>query len=308
MKVTRLLLVIYFSLWGAGLGNTIGGVLPPWVSFTLYGVALCLWVPIWYGLWKGHKQTGQKTGVTTPTPTSLGTLTVGPAPSPRAPQFSSGFALWAPVPPGFGPSVPATLSHQQLLAAQRAFQQLAPDKQDLPPEGEPRTVTGLTGWRVAQAVSTRPLVLLGNAGGYVVGRYSEPAICSQGHKHEVPAWSCTGLAAGCGYYVLNDPPSDPMYIDLRTILAKVSLAGRTIRCDSGFRTFRYRLEELWLAPDLIKEIDIEEAEERFGVPIYVRERMLPNGDRAKERDHNLHTVRDTKSAEEGADAGTDKGS
>ncbi len=275
------------GIWFTGLGLLASGVISGWIIFAFYGPGGCVWL-------LGMLMPLRRKEVPMPTPPPLG------VPMPFPPMFGQlstpallGNAL------GPGPSMQALITAQAEAEA----------KQHPEPEGEPPTLLGLTGWRMFTVASMRPLVLVGAAGGHVVGRYAEPAICDQGQKHEVPAWTCDGKAAGCGYYVLNDPPR----LDEQPVvcgLAKVSPAGRTIRCEKGYRTHRYRLEELWLPPEIVKNVNIEEAEERFGVPIYALERMLPDGDRAKERRDHLRTGGDAKPApaEEGSSAGAGEGS
>lgn len=284
LAVKMILAGIGIGLFGTALFIILSGIGPSWVWWVpeaagLVVIVIGVLIPL-----KGKETI---------------TMTVTPSPMGQPVTAQQLTALNA-----FGPFGPLGPPNPQVIAVQRLAEEA--EKLELEPEGEPRTLVGLTGWRFATVASLRPLVLVGAAGGHVIGRYSEPAFCDQGHKHEVPAWSCHGRAAGCGYYVLNEPP----LLDTPTVLVRVSLAGRTIRCDGGYRTFRYRLEEIWLPPITATNTNIEEAEERFGVPIYVLERMLPDGDRAKKGSHNLHTAgdADTASAEEGADIKTDNSS
>ena len=288
MKLKVALAVLGLSTWGTGLGLVLSGLLPWWwAGFAFYIPAGCL-------LAIAVQREKEEPAPPAPPPPGVlqqlpGLVQVGPP---------AGFQI--------GVNIQQALSSGPMQALVAGLQEEA-ETAFPEPEGEPPTLLGLTGWRVLTVASLRPLVLVGTAGGHVIGRYAEPAICDQGEDHEVPAWSCNGKAAGCGYYILNDPPPDG---SSGTVLAKVSPAGRTIRCELGYRTHRYRLEELWLPRHIARDTNIEEAEERFGVPVYVLERMLPDGDRAKEGRDHLCTSGDAEPApaQEGAEAGAGEGS
>ncbi len=169
------------------------------------------------------------------------------------------------------------------FAAQLVARLLETTTPEPEPEGDPQTVVGIQGWRILQIVSANPLVLMGTNKGHIVSAMTPPAKCANGCK-EAPSWHCpqAGSTHGCGYYVLQAPPTNLDDFGAYA-LAKVSLAGRTIVHDKGWRTFRYRLDELWLPASTVDNTDIDEAEARFGCPIFVLERMLPHGDRATER-------------------------
>lgn len=292
MKLKVVLILLGLGIVGIGIALAVSLSLPWWASSSIGG-ASGLFLSL--GLVRQGKKPADS-----PSPPPPGVLQQ--LPGLAQPMPPGGIQLGTNIVHAFGPGP------MQAAAAYAAAHMLAEAETAFPePEGEPPTVLGLTGWRVLKVASMRPLVLVGTAGGHVIGRYAEPAICDQGEEHEVPAWSCSGKAAGCGYYILNDPPPDG---SSGTVLAKVSPAGRTIRCELGYRTHRYRLEELWLPRHIARDTNIEEAEERFGVPVYVLERMLPDGDRAKEGRDHLRTSGDAQPApaQEGAEAGAGEGS
>ncbi len=136
------------------------------------------------------------------------------------------------------------------------------------PEGEPETLIGVTGWRymrLERSLVDRSFYLRGTYSGTMSERESLPARCSQGAEHPAPAWECQ-----CGYYAYSLGPAAPFIVDRNeTVAVKVSAAGETILADQGFRTYRYRIDALYISPEL--DMIIEELHVQFGVPVHTWE-------------------------------------
>lgn len=127
-----------------------------------------------------------------------------------------------------------------------------------PPTGEPPVRTGLVGWRTMSLSEAHDgLVCRGVLRGELRTRESPPADCVG--EHPVPDWDDT-----CGHYAVYEKPETWRGAD---VLLEVSAAGRTVLCEDGFRTQRYRVDEIRIRPELLGRK--EALERQFGVPVIV---------------------------------------
>src|SRR3990167_4348609 len=135
-------------------------------------------------------------------------------------------------------------------------------------------VVGIQGWRQLNVYiqslsgSLDPLVYLqGQAGNIIDSEWSEPAVClnnEQVVRVDIDCNEVPGLGCSCGYYILKDPPPSSMMMSL---IAKVSTSGRTIRCENGYKTYQYRIDEIYIRP-MLKPLK-ERLEEMFNCPVFM---------------------------------------
>ena len=137
---------------------------------------------------------------------------------------------------------------------------------------------GLEGWReMAVCVDDDGLFLRGNYQGEFRERESAEATCETANmfsttgtmifgadekkpKHRAPHDDCD-----CGYYALTLPD-----LNLQPVTVLVSAAGRTIKTVKGWRTARFRIEEIYTPQDEL----VEPLREQFGVPVFKKEELL----------------------------------
>jgi len=162
------------------------------------------------------------------------------------------------------------------------------------PEGEPRTVVGLRGWRSMGVSAFWGVALQGWRGGILREVVSPMAECEVfasrraqvvsllrsaaelkaaeawcGGQHKVPGWSC-----GCGYYAMYDPfpvGDAAMLFTGRAgaqyrVLVCVEAVGRTIKCEDGWRAERYQVKGIVDLGYMPRGV-VMALRERFRVPV-----------------------------------------
>ena len=175
---------------------------------------------------------------------------------------------------GTAPQVGPISSAFNSLIAQSKAQMLVglEEKPNPEPKGEPKTVVGLTGYRLYTL--DNELYLRGQQGKRQKGRESEQAkhngrsdpLLSDAEgpvSHPAPAWDCL-----CGFAAFFWPTSlgEPAW---RGVLAEVQAGGRTIYCVEGWRAERIALSKLWIACPIFPDAALETLRERYEVPVEV---------------------------------------
>lgn len=138
------------------------------------------------------------------------------------------------------------------------------------PKDEPKTVVGLTGYRLYTL--DNELYLCGAQGKKQKGRESEQAkhnatgeysAYGPSIKHPAPAWDCL-----CGFAAFFWPTSleQPSW---NGVLAEVQAGGRTIYCEIGWRAERIALNKLWIACPIFPDAALETLRERYEIPVEV---------------------------------------
>jgi hypothetical protein len=149
---------------------------------------------------------------------------------------------------------------------------MMPAKAAPEPKDEPKTVVGLTGYRLYTL--DNDLYLCGQQGKKQEGRESEQAkhdgrIDTLGLdpespvSHPAPAWDCL-----CGFAAFFWPTSlkQPSW---NGVLAEVQAGGRTIVCETGWRAERIALSKLWIACPIFPDAALETLRERYEIPVEV---------------------------------------
>ena len=144
------------------------------------------------------------------------------------------------------------------------------EKAEPEPKGDPKTVVGLTGYRLYGL--DKDLILVGSRGAQQEGRESTQAkhspeagdwIMGEDKDHPAPVWDCL-----CGFAAFFWPTSlgRPEW---GGVLAEVQAGGRTIVCETGWRAERIILNKLWVACPIFPDSAIETLEKRYEVPVGV---------------------------------------
>ena len=136
------------------------------------------------------------------------------------------------------------------------------------PKEEPKTVVGLTGYRLYTL--DNELYLRGQQGNRQEGRESEQAkhngdiLDPQPRpSHPAPAWDCL-----CGFAAFFWPTSLGE-LAWGGVLAEVQAGGRTIYCEEGWRAERIVLNKLWISCSIFPDAALETLRERYEVPVEV---------------------------------------
>jgi hypothetical protein len=166
---------------------------------------------------------------------------------------------------GFSTSITAGFRASLLASIER--ERAAPE-----PKDEPKTVIGLTGYRLYTL--DNDLYLHGQQGKKQEGRESEQAkhngdnfdylaMQNRPHSHPAPAWDCL-----CGFAAFFWPTSleQPSW---NGVLAEVQAGGRTIVCETGWRAERIALSKLWIACPIFPDSALETLRERYEIPVEV---------------------------------------
>ena len=136
------------------------------------------------------------------------------------------------------------------------------------PKDEPKTVVGLTGYRLytldeelylcgARAIRQEARES-GQAQHEATGEYSA---YGPSQKHPAPAWDCL-----CGFAAFFWPTSLEQP-DWHGVLAEVQAGGRTIYCDEGWRAERIVLNKLWVSCPIFPGAALEILQKRYEVPV-----------------------------------------
>ena len=141
------------------------------------------------------------------------------------------------------------------------------DDTPIPPEPkeEPKTVVGLTGYRLYTL--DNELYLRGQQGNRQEGRESKQAKHNEDlsfsgtEAHPAPAWGCL-----CGFAAFFWPTSlgQPAW---GSVLAEVQAGGRAIYCEQGWRAERIVLNKLWVSCPIFPDAALEILQKRYEVPV-----------------------------------------
>ena len=138
---------------------------------------------------------------------------------------------------------------------------------DTEPSGDRPLIAGLQGWRSLRlcveplGASMLPIIsLVGSRGGAIDAEWSELATCDS-REHEAPYFGCT-----CGYYVLNEPTGE-WAEGIYAVRAKVTASGKVVRCETGFKAQRYRIDEMYVRPALRPLVPL--LEEQFNCNVFI---------------------------------------
>lgn len=149
----------------------------------------------------------------------------------------------------------------------------------LPPSDDELDVeVGVEGWRtMSVGVDDDGLFLLGSYGGKHRSRETVEAECSPGgptgmtwityggNEPKLPKHSAPHKKCKCGFYATDD-----LSLGYSSVTARVSAAGRTIKAEKGWRSARFRIEELFVSePELIEPLAAQ-----FQVPVLLRKELL----------------------------------
>jgi hypothetical protein len=167
-------------------------------------------------------------------------------------------------------TVQGLISSSMLRAS--VFGSYTDEKVEPEPKDEPKTVVGLTGYRLYTL--DNELYLCGQTGKKQEGRESEQAKHngrsdpygfdpSRPVSHPAPAWDCL-----CGFAAFFWPTSleQPSW---NGVLAEVQAGGRTIVCETGWRAERIALSTLWIACPIFPDAALETLRERYEIPVEV---------------------------------------
>jgi hypothetical protein len=190
-----------------------------------------------------------------------------PSPQPVS-SFASGGVAGSPP----QPSLSTIQSSLRGLVSQKIMQQMmGVDETSNPePKEEPKTVVGLTGYRLYTL--DNELYLCGARAIRQEARESEQAQhkatgeysgLGPTQEHPAPAWGCL-----CGFAAFFWPTSLEQP-DWHGVLAEVQAGGRTICCDEGWRAERIALNRLWVSCPIFPDAALEILRKRYEVPVEV---------------------------------------
>lgn len=167
------------------------------------------------------------------------------------------------LPPPF--SIGANTQFSNLLTAYTTFTLSSDKPKPIPePKGQPRTVVGVTGYRLYTL--DQELYLIGQQGNKQEGRESPQGKHTndlESKSHVCPGWDCL-----CGYSALFWPTSLSQP-DWSHVLAEVQADGRTIVGELGFRAERIILNKLWVVCSIMPDSALKLLEQRYEVPVEV---------------------------------------
>lgn len=155
------------------------------------------------------------------------------------------------------------------ISSNTAMQMMGVEGKSSPePKDEPKTVVGLTGYRLYTL--DNELYLRGAQGKRQKGRESGQAkhngdvlTFDPPQSHPAPAWDCLcGFAAFFWPTSLGAPGWDG-------VLAEVQAGGRTIYCEQGWRAERIVLNKIWVACPIFPDAALGTLRKRYEVPVEV---------------------------------------